>query len=42
LKEPGYAVLVVTHDPRVTGFGDRIIYIEDGWPLVKGLAGTAV
>jgi ABC-type lipoprotein export system ATPase subunit len=41
LKEPGYAVLVVTHDPRVTGFGDRIIYIEDGWPR-EGLAGTAV
>lgn len=29
-KERGRAVLVVTHDPRVCEFADRIIYIEDG------------
>ncbi len=29
-KERGRAVLVVTHDPRVFEFADRIIYIEDG------------
>lgn len=29
-KERGRAVLVVTHDPRLFSFADRIIYIEDG------------
>jgi len=29
-KERGRAVLVVTHDPRLFGFADRIIHIEDG------------
>lgn len=29
-KEEARAVLVVTHDPRVFQFADRIIYIEDG------------
>jgi putative ABC transport system ATP-binding protein len=29
-KERGRAVLVVTHDPRVCEFADRIVYIEDG------------
>jgi putative ABC transport system ATP-binding protein len=29
-KERGRAVLVVTHDPRVFEFADRIVYIEDG------------
>ncbi len=29
-KERGRAVLVVTHDPRLFGFADRILYIEDG------------
>jgi len=29
-KERGRAVLVVTHDPRLFGFADRIVYIEDG------------
>ena len=29
-KERGSAVLVVTHDPRLFGFADRIIHIEDG------------
>jgi putative ABC transport system ATP-binding protein len=26
----GQAVLVVTHDPRIVPFADRIIHIEDG------------
>ncbi len=29
-KDPARAVLVVTHDPRVVQFADRIIHIEDG------------
>ena len=29
-KERGRAVLVVTHDPRLFGFTDRIVHIEDG------------
>ncbi|MGA3311298.1 MAG: ABC transporter ATP-binding protein, partial [Xanthobacteraceae bacterium] len=29
-KERDRAVLVVTHDPRVFGFADKILYIEDG------------
>lgn len=28
--ERGQAVLVVTHDPRIVPFADRIVYIEDG------------
>ena len=27
---PGHAVLVVTHDSRVFGFGDRILHMNDG------------
>ncbi len=29
-KEQGRAVLVVSHDARLTGFADRIMHIEDG------------
>jgi putative ABC transport system ATP-binding protein len=29
-RDPGRAVLVVTHDPRTVAFADRIIHIEDG------------
>ena len=29
-KEPGRGVLVVTHDPRLVPFADRIVHIEDG------------
>jgi putative ABC transport system ATP-binding protein len=28
--QPGRAVIVVTHDSRVFGFGDRIISMSDG------------
>ena len=29
-KERGRAVLVVTHDPRLFEFADRIVHIQDG------------
>ena len=29
-KDPAHAVLVVTHDPRVIPFADRILHMEDG------------
>ena len=29
-KEEGCTVLIVTHDPRITGYADRITYLEDG------------
>jgi putative ABC transport system ATP-binding protein len=29
-KEPDRTVLVVSHDARLIGFADRILYIEDG------------
>ena len=32
-KDPSRAVLVVTHDPRVVPFADRIVHIEDGYIL---------
>ncbi|MDQ6332766.1 hypothetical protein NO274_08735, partial [Campylobacter jejuni] len=28
--EDGCAVVVVTHDPRMEQFGDRVIHLEDG------------
>jgi len=29
-KDPGRAVLVVAHDPRILPFADRVVRIEDG------------
>jgi putative ABC transport system ATP-binding protein len=29
-SEPARAVLIVTHDPRLLPFADRIVHIEDG------------
>ena len=29
-KEQGRAVLIVTHDPRLLPFADRVVHIEDG------------
>jgi len=29
-KKQGRAVLVVSHDARLSGFADRIVHIEDG------------
>jgi putative ABC transport system ATP-binding protein len=49
-KERGSAVLVVTHDPRLFEFADRIVRIEDGLltreefsdPLVNPIQGASV
>jgi putative ABC transport system ATP-binding protein len=37
-KDPSRAVLVVTHDPRVVPFADRILRIEDGRLVDEGAA----
>jgi putative ABC transport system ATP-binding protein len=29
-RDPSRAVMVVTHDPRIVPFADRIVHIEDG------------
>jgi putative ABC transport system ATP-binding protein len=29
-KEWGHAVLMVTHDPRIAAYADRIIFLKDG------------
>lgn len=29
-KEGGCTVLIVTHDPRILGVADRVVYLEDG------------
>jgi putative ABC transport system ATP-binding protein len=39
-KERGRAVLVVTHDPRLFGFADRIVHIEDGALTHEEIAGS--
>jgi putative ABC transport system ATP-binding protein len=39
-KDPRRGVLVVTHDPRLVPFADRIIHIEDG-SIVREEAGGA-
>ena len=41
-RERGHAVLVVTHDPRLFGFADRIVYIEDGLLTREEFADPAV
>jgi putative ABC transport system ATP-binding protein len=41
-KDPTRGVLVVTHDPRIVPFADRIIQIEDGRILGETAAGTAI
>jgi putative ABC transport system ATP-binding protein len=38
-KEPGRGVLVVTHDPRLLPYADRIYRIEDG--LIVGVENGA-
>jgi putative ABC transport system ATP-binding protein len=40
--ERGSAVLVVTHDPRLFGFADRIVHIEDGSLTREESAGAEV
>ena len=39
-REQGRAVAMVTHDPRVLSFGDRIIHLEDG-RIVREEAGAS-
>ncbi|MEA3027446.1 MAG: putative transport system ATP-binding protein [Alphaproteobacteria bacterium] len=39
-KDPGRGVLVVTHDPRLVPFADRIVHIEDGM-IVREESGGA-
>jgi putative ABC transport system ATP-binding protein len=39
-REQGRAVVMVTHDPRVLSFGDRIIHLEDG-RIVREEAGAS-
>ncbi len=29
-KDQGHGVLIVTHDPRLLTFADRVVHIEDG------------
>jgi putative ABC transport system ATP-binding protein len=39
-KEPGRAVLIVTHDPRLLPFADRVVHIEDGRITGEGSGGA--
>jgi putative ABC transport system ATP-binding protein len=41
-REQGHAVLIVTHDPRLLPFADRIIHIEDGLITGEGAGGAKV
>jgi len=40
-KEDGRAVVIVTHDPRVLEFADRVVTIEDGQLYEKNTNGDA-
>jgi putative ABC transport system ATP-binding protein len=40
-KDPGRGVLVVTHDPRLVPFADRIVHIEDGSIVREEAGGVA-
>jgi putative ABC transport system ATP-binding protein len=40
-KDPGRGVLVVTHDPRLVPFADRIVHIEDGTIVCEESGGAA-
>ena len=39
-KDPSRAVFVVTHDPRILPFADRIVHIEDGRIVGEERAGS--
>ena len=41
-RDPSRAVLVVTHDPRIVPFADRIIRIEDGRIVGEDRAGKKI
>ncbi len=36
-KEQGCTILLVTHDNRILGIADRIIYMEDGRLVSNGV-----
>ena len=38
-RERGHAVLIVTHDPRLLPFADRVVHIEDGRITGEGPGG---
>ena len=40
-KDPGRGVLVVTHDPRLVPYADRIVHIEDGTIVREESGGAA-
>ena len=40
-RDPRRGVLVVTHDPRLLPFADRIVYIEDGQIVREESGGAA-
>jgi putative ABC transport system ATP-binding protein len=40
-KDPSRAVLVVTHDPRILPFADRIVHIEDGRIVSEEAGGSS-
>ena len=41
-KDPSRAVLVVTHDPRILPFANRVIHIEDGRIVGEEAGGDAM
>ena len=38
-RERGHAVLIVTHDPRLLPFADRVVHIEDGRIIAEERSG---
>ena len=39
-REQGHAVLIVTHDPRLLRFADRVVHIEDGRIIAEERGGV--
>lgn len=39
-RERGHAVLIVTHDPRLLPFADRVVHIEDGRIIAEERGGV--
>ncbi len=35
-EKGGKCVMIATHDPRILGFADRILYMEDGKDIPQG------
>ncbi len=40
-REQGHAVLIVTHDPRLLPFADRVVHIEDGRIIAEERGGIS-